>query len=692
MRFAPESLRSNAENLILPPRVFSALGPMRPRRSRLGLQRSVALGTAALMFGVFGSSGAFAQCTDNFNFFAFIAGKGNTPVSNLLPLGTGSSLSALTATINTVNTAFLTSTSAFVSAPGNPQPDQQSGGVWGRTIAGTVDTDTKSVGVLDTSRVNPPLAPATGRQHCDTTTRQDYWGYQVGHDIGVLNHAGSGENWHFGVTAGYLEARTKDITSGGTFTNGANAFITPPGSLVENTQVPFVGLYTAYTKGQLFVDGQVRWDFYQNSLSDPLNGLANQRLDADGISVTANAGYNIPLHHNWFIEPAIGIVWSHVRVDPLNVPGLVDGNGQHFARGSVTIDDIDSVLGRAGFSVGTSFSQGNVTWQPFFTASVFHEFEGDVTAHSLENDTLLNRNNNINGLMLTTTARGGVGTYGQFALGSAAVLGTTGWLGYGRVDYRIGDNIEGVSVNAGLRYQFTPEPGRGSIKDGPMPVAQAFNWTGPYIGAFAGMSWDHQDWSTPFGPPPAPVTHDHPTLSGALAGGEAGYNWQIGRVVVGVEGDYGFSNSRGGGSCDNAGGAVSGQVDFTCQGAIHELAALTGRLGHTWGRALFYAKGGLATGEVTVETKQNSNLPVPPSNRAVNGETQWQWGWALGAGMEFALTDRWSAKAEYMHYDLGTESFKVDSGLTARAQTEDNIVRVGINYHFAPRCCEAPLK
>jgi hypothetical protein len=42
----------------------------------------------------------------------------------------------------------------------------------------------------------------------------------------------------------------------------------------------------------------------------------------------------------------------------------------------------------------------------------------------------------------TSTER--FGTYAQFGVGTALVLGNTGWLGYSRVDYRIGDNIEGV--------------------------------------------------------------------------------------------------------------------------------------------------------------------------------------------------------------------------------------------------------
>src|SRR5687767_6086269 len=119
---------------------------------RLAARKSGIWGSVALALAMLGSSGAWAQCTDNFNFFGIVGGEPK-PVQQLLPLGRGSSVSAFVSTINAVNTAFLTNTSAFVSAPGGPQPDQQGGGAWVRGIVGTVDTETTSTGKLDTSGV-----------------------------------------------------------------------------------------------------------------------------------------------------------------------------------------------------------------------------------------------------------------------------------------------------------------------------------------------------------------------------------------------------------------------------------------------------------------------------------------------------------------------------------------------------------
>ncbi len=625
----------------------------------------MALGGAALALCMVGPTGAWAQCRENFpTSFAL-------PTPAFFPLGGGSAIGSLTSLINTVNTSFLTSTSAFVSSPANPAPDQQGGGAWGRVIGGTVEANTSSVGTHN-------FLP--GAQNCDTTTRSDYWGFQVGHDISVLNAGRSGINFHVGVTAGYLEAKTKDITPGAFYSNtvAGTTFFSAPGTFVADSQVPFVGAYAAFTKGSFAFDAQARWDFFQNAFTEPIYDMANQRVDARGFSLTGNASYNVPLGNNWFIEPSVGGVWSLVDVDRLNVQGLnlepLLGPGAFLGQGSVSFNTIESVLGRASVSVGTSFAAGGVTWQPFFTASVFHEFAGDVRATSTASFAGVPLG------QLTTRSEGGIGTYGQFALGTAAILGNSGWVAYARGDYRIGDVIEGWSVNTGLRYQFSPEA-RGSIKDRPAVVAHGYNWTGPYIGGNVGSVWGNEHWRY-VDPPNSTLT---PDFAGYIVGGQLGYNVQLSGVVLGVEADYGATDARGGISCPNA-------TFFTCQADARQLASVTGRLGVTWGRALFYGKGGWAIGEVSASGKLN--LTQNPGG-FVNGveTTNWLNGWTAGGGMEFALSDRWSAKAEYMHYDLGKDRFQVSDGPEfVDAHVREDVVRVGVNLHLQPRAEPVPLK
>ena len=167
--------------------------------------------------------------------------------------------------------------------------------------------------------------------------------------------------------------------------------------------------------------------------------------------------------------------------------------GGTFAGGTVTVSDIDSVLGRLSLRVGTTIQTPTVVWQPYFTASVFHEFAGDVTSSSLAAVNVLaggGLNNGVNGFILVTKSEGGVGTYAQFALGTAAVLGNSGWLSYVRGDYRIGENIEGWGITPGCAINLVLSV---AVAKGRSVALYAYNWTGPYIGAFLGTTWGSQN-------------------------------------------------------------------------------------------------------------------------------------------------------------------------------------------------------
>src|SRR6185369_251003 len=126
-------------------------------------------------------------------------------------------------------------------------------------------------------------------------------------------------------------------------------------------------------------------------------------------------------------------------------------------------DDIESVLGRASIRVGTALTDGNVTWQPFVTGTVFHEFAANATATSriegpdavpcipgpiIPCPTPTNPNNYKGQLLNAETTR--IGTYGQVGVGTTTAYGN--WLGYGRLDYKFGENVEGWNVSAGVRY------------------------------------------------------------------------------------------------------------------------------------------------------------------------------------------------------------------------------------------------
>jgi opacity protein-like surface antigen len=584
--------------------------------------------------------------------------------------------SAIASVAATINTAFLPSGSAFLSSEPNSAPDQQGGGVWTRAVGGTVDTKPNTNFSGSFAVTTPPLLGGSGFQiplstSCSASVKQNFVGFEAGHDIARLNTGNS--DWHFGVLAGYVGTKL-DIPALGVDLPSQSA----------DFEAPSAGLYASFSKGSFSADVQGRlYELQGESLG--------QRVDGRGYSLAGNMSYSFDLPGRWTLEPSVGGIFSRTSVDPLNiadvtgslgvaVPGLLSATTIATLRGTMQVEDIESFLGRASVKLGTSLplAGGQIVAYPFVTASVFHEFEGNVTA-------LLSASGSFPSSLGTFQFQGAgnltassIGTYGQFGAGSAFQLADTGWLSFARVDYRTGEYIEGYSVSAGLRYQFN-DPGHVAENRARYPVkavlAEGYDWTGPYAGVSAGSTWGRTHWASQ-GDTVAP------DYAGFLGGGQAGYNFQTGQFVGGIEADAGGSNARGSAPCPVQ------PLLYSCEDNIGALGSVTGRFGYAWGRALFYAKAGWAFGDVTAGRSVNVVDPLaafPPAIGGVAKSTNWENGWTAGVGVEFALTDRWSAKAEYMHYEFPQYTFTVAPNAIASASTAGDTVRIGVNYHFWPR-------
>jgi opacity protein-like surface antigen len=623
----------------------------------LRLQKTALLASSAALVMPFA---ARADCTIN----GFL-GPGGAQLQSFLAATSNAATSAVTA----MNTGFQTQTSAFVASPSASQPDQFASGVWGRAIGGRQDTDSVSTGVVDPSgqavrlvRPNPnePI-PIT----CSTHTRNNYNGVQGGYDFGRLNLGASGWNVHLGVTGGFFE--TEATSQQG---NGAT-----------RSQVPFVGVYGALVNGGFFIDAQVVAQFYDLSVSEP-SIAAQGSMQGTGFGITSSAGYNFPLGNNFFIEPSVGVVYSRVHLDPLNITPMVLGspNANFLVQvpSTLTLGDIETLPARAGIRVGTKFDSAGVSLQPFVTASVWHEFAGDTTASASFIPTDVRRPLAVvqpGTLTIISSTR--IGTFGQYALGVSASVPGTGWLGYARVDYRNGQNIEALSVNGGLRYQFAPAP---AVRAAPMytetPVAAALpTWTGFYLGGFAGGAWAGDVTATELTPSPGlqssfngiGTQSSHNLGSRAIGGLTFGYNYQAGPLVAGLEAEGGYLRLTGSAPFFADPNTVSNTVSSTKIGDWY--TALTGRVGFAFGPTLIYGKGGLAIVDVTEAVISTAALPqcdtppaAPPGCRSVAAAGGNRLGvtWVAGAGIEYALSNKWSVKGEYLA--LGTDVSNTASG------------------------------
>ncbi len=194
------------------------------------------------------------------------------------------------------------------------------------------------------------------------------------------------------------------------------------------------------------------------------------------------------------------------------------------------------------------------------------------------------------------------------------------------------------------------------VKAPPAPVvAPVTSWTGFYIGGNVGYGWANVGVDG--------VSND---LTGVIGGGQLGYNWQTGPVVFGVEGDFqGADESR----TDTV---TSLGVAFTVDQQIQWFATLRGRLGYAWGPAMLYVTGGAAW--------QNYKLSVSALGTSVSDDKT-RTGWTVGGGGEWMFAPNWSAKLEYLYMDTGDTDVTL-FGTTFSGRAKNNIVRVGVNYHF----------
>jgi outer membrane autotransporter protein len=266
----------------------------------------------------------------------------------------------------------------------------------------------------------------------------DFGGFQAGADLGRFNLGASGINVVFGITGGLLNGTDHEQ-------NGTGEF---------SFNIPFVGGYAAATRGNFFADILVREDFYSEGVTAPNFGLANAGVNGNAINVMGSAGYRFDLN-DWFFEPSAGLIWSHLDLGSLTVPGTtvtVPGFGPlPIPNGDFTVQNVESLIGRAGVRIGRSFQSANIGWQPFVAASVWNEFDSNVNSTFFTTNCPCGVGTPVS-LNINSTR---VGTFGQFGVGTGFQILNTGWLGYARVDYRTGDNITGWDVTGGLRYQFS---------------------------------------------------------------------------------------------------------------------------------------------------------------------------------------------------------------------------------------------
>ncbi len=198
--------------------------------------------------------------------------------------------------------------------------------------------------------------------------------------------------------------------------------------------------------------------------------------------------------------------------------------------------------------------------------------------------------------------------------------------------------------------------------------ATVFNWSGFYVGGTIGYgdgSYRHRNDTNGVATRPF-------DMSGAVGGITAGYNWHNrgSAFVFGLETDLSLSAVKGADEDPAFGCGL-----LLCHASVKWFGTVRPRVGLAHNNALFFVTGGWAFG----------NVEAANENQAGNleGKSKIQSGWTAGAGIELALSRRWSAKVEYLHVDLGGFVYKYNGATPISVRgLEFDVVRLGANYRF----------
>ncbi len=205
-------------------------------------------------------------------------------------------------------------------------------------------------------------------------------------------------------------------------------------------------------------------------------------------------------------------------------------------------------------------------------------------------------------------------------------------------------------------------------------AAPIFTWTGFYVGVEGGLDFikTRGSFTTTL-----QTTGSYSTNKTAgLLGGLVGYNYQIGQLVVGLEGnlDAVLGGKKSSTFLDSGLNLITASTRTTYAGDIR------GRLGYAFDRALLFIDGGVAFGDAKTSLTGAPGLGLT----AVSLNTR-NVGYTLGAGIDYAFTNEWIGRAEYRYSNFGSKSYATAAVRTfnnASVKSDSSAVLVGLIYKF----------
>jgi outer membrane immunogenic protein len=214
-------------------------------------------------------------------------------------------------------------------------------------------------------------------------------------------------------------------------------------------------------------------------------------------------------------------------------------------------------------------------------------------------------------------------------------------------------------------------PGAATAADLPLlrapvaPVASApaaiYGWTGFYVGGQIGAGASRSTWSDPVAAGNNIITGGAAFLGGGLIG--ADYQWNA--LVLGVEGDFNWTGMKGNGT-DFVGNTIGTETRWS--------STVAGRVGAAFNRLLVYGKGGAAF------ARDRGTFTDLAGNSASSAFTRA--GWIAGIGLEYGISQNWSAKIEHDYLSFGTQPLNFATAYASSTTLNAQEVKAGINLRF----------
>ena len=228
------------------------------------------------------------------------------------------------------------------------------------------------------------------------------------------------------------------------------------------------------------------------------------------------------------------------------------------------------------------------------------------------------------------------------------------------------------------------------------------NWAGPYAGAqfgYGNASDDNVNTSGQLagnisnvagGARPASVSLD---ADGLVGGVMAGYNWQSGNAVFGLEADINLTDIEDSKSVGTLSLATAtpplAALNNNFKQSLDYLGTVRARVGYAFQNTMVYGTGGLAYGGV--DNSVNFFAATAPTGplQFQGSDDELEYGYALGGGIEQMVNPKWVVSANYLYYDLGSKTTNVAAvpgvgtgGYNSKFDTAGHIFRAGVGYKF----------